>query len=212
MVKNIHFNFTSYTNEQNLLNKLKGEAINIFGQNMYYIKRDAVDENTILGEDLFQEFKDAYEIVMYPENTQSFDGDKDFLAKFGFSISDKSSFMVHQDEFKKITDMDRPLEGDLIFWPVTKRAFQITFVDYDAQFYQMGKNYVWKLTCELWKYSNENIETGTELDDVKLEYFNANNLDNAPQSDNADIITEAAKIEETDTIDFDPANPFQSTF
>lgn len=213
MPKNTIFNFTSSEIEQNLINNLKVESIEIFGNNMYYIKRDSIDENTLLGEDLFQEFKDAYLLVIYPENVESFNGDKDFLSKFGFNLNDKSTFILSKKEFTTITTLEQPLAGDLIYWPETKRLFKITFVDYDSQFYQLGKNYVWKLSCELMNYSHENIETGVEeIDEFKTEFFNPSNVDADPQSDNTIITTESEEIINTETVDFDAANPFQSKF
>lgn len=213
MPKNSHFNFTSSANEQSLINDLKVEAIEIFGSNMYYVKRDSVDENTILGEDLFQEFKDAYELVIYPENVENFNGDREFLSKFGINLNDKSTFQLSKDEFVNVTGLEKPLAGDLIYWPETKRLFKITFVDYDNQFYQLGKNYIWKLQCELMNYSHENIETGIEaIDEFKAEFFNDGTLTQDVDNDNDDIETEADKIKNSDSTDFNPANPFQSDF
>lgn len=213
MPKNTIFNFTSREIEQDLINKLKVESIEIFGTNIWYIKRDSVDENTLLGEDLFQEFKDAFQLVVYPEQVENFGGDKEFLSKFGFSLNDHSTFLLAKDEFTTITQLEQPLAGDLIFWPETKRLFKITFIDYDNQFYQLGKNYVWKISAELMSYSQENIETGiAEIDEFKTEFFNPTDTDADPQADNTEITNQSSPIISEDNTDFDPANPFQSNF
>ena len=86
MPKNRYFSFTDDIKEQNLISKLKREAIEIYGTNVYYVKRNSVDYNNILGEDLGQEFKDATLLVMYPETIENFGGNQEFMAKFGFFI------------------------------------------------------------------------------------------------------------------------------
>ena len=43
----------------------------------------------------------------------------------------------------------RPREGDLVFFPLGQRLFEIKFVEHEEPFYQLGSNYVYKLKCEL---------------------------------------------------------------
>tara|TARA_B100001245_G_scaffold139683_1_gene103953 strand:- start:45 stop:584 length:540 start_codon:yes stop_codon:yes gene_type:complete len=66
--------------------------------------------------------------------------------------------------------MDKPLEGDLIFLPINKGLFEIKFVEHEQPFYQAGKNYSFDITCELYQYSEEQLETGiTAIDDIEKE-------------------------------------------
>jgi hypothetical protein len=68
-------------------------------------------------------------------------------------------------EFQNIPNLElttRPKEGDLVWFPLGDRLFEIKFVEHEIPFYQLGKNYVYTLTCELYRYSSE--EVGTDLD------------------------------------------------
>lgn len=183
MPKNRHFNFTDNIKEQCLISSLKKEAIEVFGQDMYYIQRESVDFNHILGEDLMQEFKDATLLVIYPETVENFGGNKEFMAKFGFSLQDTTNLLVHKDEFKLVPNRTYPQAGDLILWPVVNRLFQITFVDIDYQFYQLGKNSVYQLQCELFKYASENIDTNVE----EVDAFDIFNNDDSIENDPSDV-------------------------
>jgi hypothetical protein len=55
---------------------------------------------------------------------------------------------------------NRPCEGDLIYFPLTKGLFEIKFVKHQDPFYQLGKLYVYKLQVELFQYASEKIDTG----------------------------------------------------
>ena len=60
----------------------------------------------------------------------------------------------------------RPKEGDLIYFPLGDRLFEIKFVEHEKPFYQLQKNYVYELTCELFRYEDEILDTGVdEIDD-----------------------------------------------
>jgi hypothetical protein len=60
----------------------------------------------------------------------------------------------------------RPKEGDLIYFPLTEKLFQIMFVEHETPFYQTGALPTFDLTCELFTYSDEKIDTGIEEVDV----------------------------------------------
>lgn len=194
MPKNRYFSFTDDIKEQNLISKLKREAIEIYGTNIYYIKRNSVDYNNILGEDLGQEFKDATLIVMYPETVENFGGNHEFMAKFGFTLQDTTNFLIHKDEFKLVEGLDYPQAGDLVYWPETKRLFKITFVDIDYQFYQLGKNSVYQLQCETFKYGSENIQTNVDEIDIFDSFKNTDTIEFDPSDvDNTKLIEKTNK-------------------
>lgn len=194
MPKNRYFSFTDDIKEQNLISKLKKEAIEIYGTNVYYVQRNSIDYNAILGEDLGQEFKDATLVVMYPETVENFGGNQEFMAKFGFSLQDTTNFLIHKDEFKLVEGLDYPQVGDLVYWPETKRLFKITFVDIDYQFYQLGKNSVYQLQCEVFKYSSEDIETNIPEIDSFNTYKNIDELFSEPADvDNTKLIEKSNK-------------------
>lgn len=54
---------------------------------------------------------------------------------------------------------DRPLEGDLIYFPMTNRFFEIKYVNYETVFYQFGALQIYDLDCEVFEYSSEVFDT-----------------------------------------------------
>ena len=63
---------------------------------------------------------------------------------------------------------DRPREGDLVYFPFGDRLFEIKFVEHEKPFYQLKKNYVYTLRCELFQYEDEVIDTGIDAIDHTL--------------------------------------------
>jgi hypothetical protein len=162
MATNLYFNNVTSHAEQELINELTSEVIKIHGMDVFYIPRTIVKEDLIIGEDVLSKFSSAYEIEMYLKGTEGFGGEGDLVSKFGLDVRDEVIFTVHKDRFNLITSMDKPLEGDLVFLPINKGLFEIKFVEHEQPFYQSGKNYSFDITCELFQYSEEQMETGIE--------------------------------------------------
>ena len=170
MSTNLYFNNVTSHAEQELINDLTSEVIKIHGMDVFYIPRTIVKEDLLLDEDVLSRFSTAYEIEMYLKSTEGFGGEGDLVSKFGLDVRDEVIFTVHKDRFNLATDMDKPLEGDLIFLPINKGLFEIKFVEHEQPFYQVGKNYSFDITCELYQYSEEQLETGiTAIDDIEKE-------------------------------------------
>ena len=170
MATNLYFNNVTSHAEQELINNLTSEVIKIHGMDVFYIPRTIVKEDLIIGEDVLSKFTTAYEIEMYLKGTEGFGGEGDLVSKFGLDVRDEVIFTVHKDRFNLATDMDKPLEGDLVFLPINKGLFEIKFVEHEQPFYQAGKNYSFDITCELYQYSQEQLETGiTDIDDIEKE-------------------------------------------
>ena len=158
--------------EQSLLESLTTEAIKIHGHEMVYIPRETVSEDKILGEEI-SKFKDANRIEMYMENAEGFDGESD-MTRFGLDIRENCTFIVSRKRFNEvmahnttIRDLGRPREGDLIYFDYPTNLFEIKFVEHDNPFYPLGARYSFKLFCEAFKYTQEEIDTGeTNLDAV----------------------------------------------
>jgi PAS domain-containing protein len=65
----------------------------------------------------------------------------------------------------------RPVEGDLLYFPLTKSLFEIKYVDFQNPFFQLNKIYVYRLVCELFEYSSEDLNTGiTDIDAIETKY------------------------------------------
>ena len=83
-------------------------------------------------------------------------------------LSEESGNEFYLVQDTAATDSDRPLEGDLVYHPVLKRMFEISFVDHDEPFHQLDNNPVYKLRCRQYEYSQEQIDTGiTAIDEVE---------------------------------------------
>ena len=169
------------TGEQGLVEDLVIEQIKMFGKNVYYIPRTLVKQDTVFGEDTMSKFDDAFEIEAYIEDNSGFRGDGDMFTKFGVQIADQSTFVISRKRFTEAVDDNatlivegRPNEGDLIYFPLANKVFEIQFVEYAVPFYTLGKIYTWGLRCELFQYSDEDIDTGiTEVDAIEVNYANA---------------------------------------
>lgn len=165
----IRVNDKTYVPERNLFDDLTVEAIKIYGNEVYYIPRNLVSRDDLFGESRYSRFNQFRMIEMYMDTTTAFEGG-DMFTKFGFEIRDSVKFTVSKKRFKRETGMDRPLEGDLIFLPLSKGLFEIKFVEHENPFYQLGKLVSYQLTCELFQYSEEEFETGVpELDAINDE-------------------------------------------
>jgi hypothetical protein len=153
--------------EQNLLEEITIESLKMYGQSMYYIPRTLVSKDNILGEDRLSRFKTAFPIELYIENVDGFDGQGAFIQKFGLMMEQSATFVVARRRWNELIGKhretilpNRPSEGDLIYFPLSKGLFEIKFVQHQDPFYQLGKLYVYKLQVELFQYASERIDTG----------------------------------------------------
>ena len=175
MPTNVFFNHAVNT-EQMLYEDIVVESLRMFGHETYYLPREIVEEDTILGEDVQSKFGDAYSVEMYLENTEGFEGDGDLMSKFGVQVRDQATFVISLRTWERFISLDsnlttslRPNEGDLIYFPMSGSMFEIKFVEHENPFYQVGKLFVFKLQCELFEYSGEDFDTGTVVDLVENE-------------------------------------------
>ena len=167
--------------EQKFMENLVVESIEIYGQDIYYVPRTIVNRDTAFGEDSDSQFDSARAIRAYVNNVEGWEGQGELLSKFGVRVEDKTTFIFSREKFKeKVDDLEtlnvegRPNEGDLIWFPTTKHLFEIKFVEAEKPFYQLGKGYVWECQCELFEYSDEDLDTGiTEIDAIETAFANA---------------------------------------
>ena len=158
--------------EQSLIESLTTEAIKIHGHEMVYIPREAVTEDKIFGEEI-SKFKDANRIEMYMENAEGFDGESD-MTRFGLDIRENCTFIVSRKRFMEvmshnttIRDLGRPREGDLVYFDYPNNMFEIKYVEHDNPFYPLGAQHSFKLFCEAFKYTQEEVDTGeSDMDDA----------------------------------------------
>jgi hypothetical protein len=167
--------FKDYSGEQDLAEDLTIEIIKTMGRNMYYIPRNVVEFDKIFGEGKRVNYKNAVPVEMYIDSVSGFQGQGDIASKFGIEIKDNVFLTVSKKRFiqeiqTRFPTIIRPREGDLIYFPLSKSLFEINFVEHENPFYQHGKLYSYRLTCELFTYNEENITTGTtDIDAVATE-------------------------------------------
>lgn len=163
--------------EQNLIQDLVNEHLKMFGVEIYYIPRLFINEKTIMEEVSRSEFRDAIPIEAYVDTYDGYSGAGTLLSKFGVQEVDDLTLIISQERYEtavrpfievrdksKLTS--RPKEGDLIYFPLGDRLFEIKYIEHEKPFYQLQKNYVYELRCELYAYNDEEIDTGIlEIDD-----------------------------------------------
>jgi hypothetical protein len=195
MATNFFFNNFQASQEQLLLENLIIESIKIYGQDMYYIPRVLNNYDSIYGADDQSSYEIAYNIEMYIKSVDGFSGDGSFMSKFGIEIRDQVIFSMAQRIFNQevgtYTTQVRPNEGDLIYFPLNRKCFQIKYVNKFEMFYQLGALQTWEVTCELFEYSGETMNTGIPEIDVLQKKFSTNILDWTVISEAGDnILTE----------------------
>ena len=177
MATNLYFS-QKVSSEQNLYEDIVIESLKMFGQDVYYLPRNIVNEDRILGDDVPSRFTASYKIEMYLENTEGFDGEGDLFTKFGIEIRDQATFIVARrrwsatvSRYDNQINSVRPREGDLIYLPLSKSIFQIMAVQHEQPFYQLSNLATYKLRCELFEYNDEDFDTGVvNIDGIEAKY------------------------------------------
>ena len=166
--------------EQRLVQSLINEQLKIYGVEVTYIPRKFVRKQTIIKEVQSSAFDDNFLLEAYVNTYEGYGGQGDIMTKFGVSLRDELTLTISRERFEDFispfleSDEDyelasRPREGDIIFFPLGARLFEVKFVEHEEPFYQLGKNYVYQLKCELFEYEDEVIDTGIDIIDSQLE-------------------------------------------
>ena len=182
MATNFYFqsgNNIGTTNEQRLVEDLIIESLKIYGHDTYYLPRTLVNKDTIFDEDELSKFTQAYPVEMYLDNVNGYEGQGDIFTRFGLEVRDQATFVMAKRRWEDMvqnsggtfTQTTRPSEGDLIYFEKTKSIFEIKYVDFQNPFYQLNQIYVYRLVCELFEYSSEDLDTGiTTIDSLETKY------------------------------------------
>ena len=162
--------------EQSLVQDLVNEHLRMFGIEVYYIPRKQLKTDNIIREVQSSKFDDNFILEAYLNNYEGYSPGSDIMSKFGISLKNELSLVISRERFEEfispfltsIIDGEtlpistRPTEGDLIYFPLGERIFEIKRVEFENPFYQLGKNYVYELNCELFEYEDEEINTGID--------------------------------------------------
>lgn len=161
--------------EQSLVQDLINEQLKIYGVEVYYLPRQFVTEKTVMREVIESNFNNAYPIEAYLENVEGYSDNPTILSKFGIQALNEITLTISRERFKtyispliqsvsNIKLSSRPKEGDLIYFPLGKRLFEIKYVEHEKPFYQLQGLYTYQLRCELFQYEDEIIDTN--IDDI----------------------------------------------
>ena len=179
MVLNPYF-LNGSKSEQGLLQNLIDEQLKMYGVECYYMPRKYVSKATVIKEVIESKFDDAYPLEAYVDNYEGYGGQGTILSKFGIQEQDDLTLIISRDRWetyiqpliKNLPNVElstRPKEGDLIYFPLGDRLFEIKYVEHEQPFYQLKKNYVYQLRCELYRYEDEVIDTGIDTIDDEIE-------------------------------------------
>ena len=171
--------FTQGTStEQGLLQSLVNEQLKMYGVEVHYLPREYITSKSIIREVIQSSFNNAYPIEAYVENFEGYNDNTTLLSKFGIQSTQEITLIVSKERYENFISplvanvsntkiSSRPKEGDLIYFPLGDRLFEIKFVEHEKPFYQLQKNYVYELRCELFRYEDEIIDTGiSQIDDT----------------------------------------------
>ena len=165
--------------EQRLIQDLINEQLQIYGVEVTYIPRKFVNKQSIIEEVQSSRFDDNFLIEAYINNYEGYSGAGDVMTKFGVSLRDEVTLTISQERFTDfiapfLDDGDyelgsRPREGDLVYFPLGQRLFEVKFVEHEKPFYMLQKNYVYELQCELFEYEDEIIDTSIDEIDEQVQ-------------------------------------------
>jgi hypothetical protein len=180
MSKSVHFpQYGGVNTEQQLVQDLVDEQIKLFGMDVFYIPRQLLVDKA-LNDIVLSRFKQYYMIEMMLINVEGFGGAGAVaMSKFGLALTDEMTLAVSKRRWQSFVSTKiqlkvptRPNEGDLIYVPMTKNTYEIKFVEREVPFYQLGKNYIYSLSCELMQNANTEFDTGIdELDNLDQESY-----------------------------------------
>ena len=157
--------------EQSLVQSLINEQLKMYGVEVHYLPRKYLTEKSIIREVVQSKFDDAYPLEAYLDTYDGYGENPVILSKFGIEQKNEITLTISKDRWETYIEplmenepnvklITRPKAGDLIYFPLGDRLFEIKYVEHEKPFYQLRENYVYKLTCELFRYEDEVIDTG----------------------------------------------------
>ena len=174
--------------EQSLVQDLINEQLRMYGVEVYYLPRQYATTDNVIKEVIQSDFNYSYPIEAYVDNFDGYGDNTVMLSKFGIQAENELTVTISKERFenyispliKNLPNVElstRPKEGDLIYFPLGDRLFEIKFVEHEKPFYQLKKNYVYTLTCQLFRPEDEILDTGIEeIDDTFDTDFNLRTL------------------------------------
>ena len=167
--------------EQRLVQDLINEQLKIYGVEVFYMPRKFIGTDDVMKENIVARFDDSFALEAYVQNYEGFAGSGDLMTKFGVRTTDELTLVISRERYEDFVSTfyqdgndetkltSRPKEGDLIYFPLSDSLFEVKFVEHEQPFYQLGKLYMYQLTCELYEYEDAVIDTSIEEIDNNAE-------------------------------------------
>jgi len=167
--------------EQRLVQDLINEQLKIYGVEVFYMPRKFVGTDDVMKENIVAKFDDSFALEAYVQNYEGFAGSGDLMTKFGVRTTDELTLVISRERYEDFVSVfyqdgedetkltSRPKEGDLIYFPLSDSLFEVKFVEHEQPFYQLGKLYMYQLTCELYEYEDAVIDTSIQEIDNNAE-------------------------------------------
>ena len=166
-------------NEQSLVQNLINEQLRMYGVEVHYLPRKYMTETTVIREVIQSKFDDAYPLEAYVDTYDGYADNPVLMTKFGIEGTNEVTLTISRERWETYIEplmknesnvklSTRPKEGDLVYFPLGDRLFEIKYVEHEKPFYQLQKTYVYQLRCELFRYEDEVIDTGIAAIDDEL--------------------------------------------
>jgi hypothetical protein len=168
MINNWIQNLFNNDTEQRMAEELIIEAIQINGFDIVYMPRENYDVDEILGDVKNITFDRGFRVEAYLMNSEGWVGNSYSIDHTGFHMEETAKFVISRYRFNQECQTEYPKAGDLIYFPLPGTLMEITLVDFENPFYQLGKLFTFTITCKLFQYNGEDLKTTEEeIDDVQ---------------------------------------------
>ena len=164
--------------EQRLVQDLVNEHLQLFGQDILYLPRKIVNQDTVIREIQSSKFDDSFRIEAYLVNTDGFGTPSDVLTKFGVREQDEVTLVVSKERYDDFItpfinlfpegeriNAQSPHEGDLIYLPLDNGLFEIKYIERKVPFYQVNDLFMYEFRCEIFEPEDEVIDLPDGLTD-----------------------------------------------
>jgi len=197
--------------EQGLIQDLINEQLRMYGVEVHYLPRQFITEKTVIKEVIESEFNSAYPIEAYVDTYDGYSDNPTILSKFGIQALNEITLTISRERFKNyispliqnqpnIKVSSRPKEGDLIYFPLGRRLFEVKYVEHEKPFYQLQGLYTYQLRCELFRYEDEVIDTSIEEIDELIGGSDSSDSDKVPVGNITNLTMAGVGVTATATV------------
>ena len=164
--------------EQRLVQDLVNEHLQLFGQDILYLPRKIVNQDTVIREIQSSKFDDSFRLEAYLVNIDGFGTPSDVLTKFGVKDQDEITLVVSKERYDDFItpfinlfpegeriNAKSPHEGDLIYLPLDNAIFEIKYIERKVPFYQVNELFMYEFRCEIFEPEDEVIDLPDGLTD-----------------------------------------------